>query len=87
MTHAGDTALLLALGVIVARFAGLMPRGDDRPPRTRAATPGAGARSPSWWLPALTGAAALVSGLGASDAVVLAAAMAVVTLLDSAGEP
>jgi len=42
MTHAGDTALLLALGVIVARFAGLMPRGDDRPPRTRAAAPVSG---------------------------------------------
>lgn len=30
MTHAGDRALLLALGVVVARFAGVIPRGDGR---------------------------------------------------------
>ena len=30
MTHAGDTALLLALGALAARFGGLIPRGDDR---------------------------------------------------------
>jgi hypothetical protein len=86
MIAPGETVLVLALGVILGQLAGITRR-DDRPPETREAARGTGVRSSRWWLPLRAAGAALCAGLGASDAVVLAAAMAVVALLDPVGEP
>ena len=87
MSHPGEVVLMLALGAIFAQIGAIGRRDETAASRMREGRKDDHEPLRWWWIAALAGGGALLSGLGLEHAVVLAAALAVATLLVSPDDP
>lgn len=78
---------MLALGVTFAQLGAMGRRDETAVSRVREGRKDDRGPLRRWWIAALAAGAALLSGLGLDHAVVLAAAVAVATVLISPDDP